>query len=111
MDLLLDTENYGRAKVFLLPLATSVDEEDEQRRHLVITIDPWIVELHGTFHTRQLMRLNGVLDEVQRDVFEGGRVRTWKNDAVDVLLHAADEDVFFVLSHIIQHSFWGRNRP
>ncbi len=107
VDLLLDTENYCRAKVFLLPLATSVDEEDEQRRHLGITIDPWLVELHGTLHTRQLMRLNGVLDEVQREVFDGGRVRTWKNDAVDVLLPAADENVFFVFSHIIQHYFGG----
>ena len=91
----------------MLPLATSVDEEDEQRRHLGITIDPWIVELHGTLHTRQLMRLNGVLDEVQPDVFEGDRIRTRKNDAVDVLLPAADEDVFFVFSHIIQHYFGG----
>ena len=107
VDLLLDAENYGKAKSFLLPLATSVDEEDKQRKHLGITIDPWLVELHGTLHTRQLMRLNGVLDEVQREVFEGGRVRTWKNDAADVLLPAPDEDVFFVFSHIIQHFFGG----
>lgn len=107
VDLLLDAENYDKAKAFLMPLATSVDEEDRQRKHLGITIDPWLVELHGTLHTRQLMRLNGVLDEVQREVFEDGRVRTWKNDAVDVLLPAADEDVFFVFSHILQHYFGG----
>lgn len=107
VDLLLDAENYDRAKAFLMPIATSVDEENELRKHLGITIDPWLVELHGTLHTRQLIRLNGVLDEVQREVFEGGRVRTWKNDAVDVLLPAADEDVFFVFSHIIQHYFGG----
>lgn len=107
VDLLLDAENYDKAKAFLMPLATSVDEEDMQRKHLGITIDPWLVELHGTLHTRQLMRLNGVLDEVQREVFEDGRVRTWKNDAVDVLLPSADEDVFFVFSHILQHYFGG----
>ena len=107
VDLLLDAENYEKAKAFLLPLATSVDEEDKQRKHLGITIDPWLVELHGTLHTRQLKQLNGVLDDVQREVFERGRIRTWKNDAVDVILPAADEDVFFVFSHIIQHYFGG----
>lgn len=107
VDLMLDAENYEKSKAFLLPLATSVDEEDGQRKHLGITFGSWLVELHGTLHTRQLMRLNGVLDQVQRELFEGGRVRTWKNDAVDVLLPAANEDVFFVFSHIIQHYFGG----
>lgn len=107
VDLLLDVENYEKAKTFLTPLATSIDEEDRERKHLCLAIDPWLVELHGTLHTRQLMQLNGVLDEVQREVFERGRVRIWKNDAVDVLLPAADEDVFFVFSHIIQHYFGG----
>ena len=107
VDLLLDAKNYDRAKAFLIPLATSLDEENKQRKHLGMTIDQWVVELHGTLHTRQLMRLNGVLDEVQREVFEEGRVRIWKNDAVDVMLPAVDEDVFFVFSHIIQHYFGG----
>lgn len=107
VDLLLDFENYEKAKSFLIPLATSIDDEDEQRKHLEIIINAWSVELHGTLHTRQLKDLNYVLDEVQHQVFERVRVRTWKNDAVDVLLPAADEDVFFVFSHIIQHFFGG----
>ncbi len=107
IDLLLNTENYEKAKEFFIPLATSLDEEDEKRKHLGITIESWLVELHGTLHTRQLMRLNGVLDEVQQEVLESGRVRIWKNGPAAVMLPAENEDVFFVFSHIVQHYFGG----
>ena len=107
VDLLLDAENYEKAKAFLKPLATSVDEEDKQRKHLGITIDPWLVELHGTLRSGYLPKMDAMLDEVQKAVHENGRVRVWKNDAVDVLLPAADEDVIFVFTHILQHYFGG----
>ena len=48
VDLLLNKENYEKAKSFLSPLASSVDPEDKVRLHLAMTIDNWIVELHGT---------------------------------------------------------------
>lgn len=42
----LDDENYERAKGFLKPLAASVEEEYVREKHLGMTIDPWVVELH-----------------------------------------------------------------
>lgn len=107
VDLLLSTDNYNAAKDVLIPLATSVEEEDEERKHLGLVIDDWVVELHGTLHTRQLSRVNKVVDEAQDSVLYGGKVRSWMNGKTQVFLPAPDEDVVFVFSHIIQHFFGG----
>lgn len=107
VDLLLSPDNYNAAKVVLLPLASSVEEEDVKRKHLGLVIDDWMVELHGTLYTRQLSRVNRVLDEAQSAVFFEGNVRSWVNGQTQVFLPAPNEDVVFVFSHIIQHFFGG----
>lgn len=107
VDLLLSTDNYNAAKTLLLPLASSVEEEDKKRKHLGLVIDDWVVELHGTLHTRQLPKVNKVVDAAQRSVFYEGKVRSWMNGKTQVFLPAPDEDVVFVFSHIIQHFFGG----
>lgn len=107
VDLLLSESNYNNAIKFIQPLASSIDEEDKKRKHLGAVIDSWLVELHGTLHTRQLRRLNKVIDEVQNDVFFSGNVRSWMNGKISVYLPSPDNDVFFVFAHIIQHYFGG----
>ncbi len=107
VDLLLSEGNYNKAIEFIKPLASSIDEEDKKRKHYGAVIDSWLVELHGTLHTRQLRRLNKVIDEVQSDVFYSGNVRSWMNGKVSVFLPSPDNDVFFVFAHIIQHYFGG----
>ena len=85
----------------------TLEDEDNNRRHLGMVIDGWMVELHATLHTRYQERLNGLLDEVQSDVFDDGKVRFWTNGETQVLLTAPDEDVVFVFAHILQHFFGG----
>ena len=70
-----------------------------------MTIDHWVVELHGTLRSRLWHRIDKTLDEVQRGVFYGGKVRSWMNGHIQVFLPSADEDVVFVFSHILQHFF------
>lgn len=107
VDLLLSESNYEKAKKALIPMASSVEEEDEGRKHLGLVIDSWVVELHGTLHTYQFPRLNKVIDELQGDVFNKGSVRTWQNGNTQVFLPAPDNDVVFVFFHIVQHFFGG----
>lgn len=107
VDLLLSSENYDKASAYLKPIASSVDEEDKKRKHLGLVIEDWLVELHGTLHTRQLKKLNKLVDEVQADVFCGGNVRFWQNGKTQVFLPSADNDVIFVFAHILQHYFGG----
>ena len=64
-----------------------------------------MIELHGTLHTSLSTRVDKSIDEVQKAVFYDGKVRTWMDDRVQVLLPAADEDVFFVFTHFVKHFY------
>ncbi len=105
IDLFLSDKNYNKAATTLSSLATSIEEENFYNRHLSMTIDSWIVELHGTLRCGLWKSMDYGLDEVQREVFYGGKVRSWMNGHVQVFLLSADEDVVFVFSHILQHFF------
>ena len=107
IDLLLSQENYEKAKAFLIPIAASVDEEDRKRQHLAMTIDSFVVESHGTLHGGVSRREKLGLDEVKKDIFEGGRVRSWMNGKTQVFLPNADNDVIIVFTHILEHFFYG----
>lgn len=105
IDLFLSEDNYKKAADLLIPIATSVDEEDDYNQHLSMTIAHWVVELHGTLRSRLWRRLDKALDDVQRTVLYDGKVRSWMNGSTRVFLPNADEDVVFVFSHILQHFY------
>lgn len=110
VDLLLSESNYEKAKKVLMPLATDAEQEFTHFKHLGMTIDGFAVELHGTLHTRLSARVDNVVDEVQRDVFCGGNVRSveFKSSSgsrIQVFLPAPNEDVIFVFTHILHHFF------
>ena len=107
VDFFLDSANYQKAKAYLTPLAEHVDAEDVSRLHLGMTIDPWIVELHGTMDTEISKRINRKIAEIQKDIFENNGVRIWLNDAVDVPLPSPDNDVFIIFTHFIDHFYVG----
>lgn len=107
VDLLLDAENYEKAKSFLSPLASSVDKEVVEYKHLGMTIDSWKVELHGTLHGHISKVADSVVDQVQEEMFSRGAFRIWKNGETDIPLPAPDSDVVIIFSHILQHFFHG----
>ena len=118
VDLLLNADDYEKAKKLLLPLATDVETEYTHFKHVGMTIpdtfgtsdkgraDGWVVELHGTLHSRLSKRVDRQIDAVQEDTFDHGNVRTWDNGEVTVLLPAVDNDVIFVFTHILHHFFF-----
>ena len=107
IDFLLSPSNYDKAKSFLIPLASSVEEEVSRALHLGLTIDPWVVELHGTLRSCVLKRMDTIIDEVQADVFYRGNVRSWNNNHTQVFLPSFNNDVFFIFTHILKHFFHG----
>lgn len=104
VDLFLNDTNYQKASNTLTVIASSVDEENPHTKHLEMSIDGWAVELHGTLRG-SIKRINRVIDEVQNDVFYSGYVKSWMNGKTQVFLPRADEDVFFVFTHILQHFY------
>ena len=105
VDLFLSGDNYNKAAESLKAVASSVDEENAYNKHLAMTIDGWSVELHGTLRSGLWRSLDRALDDVQNDVFFGGKVRSWMNGGTQVFLPAADEDVVFIFAHILQHFY------
>ena len=105
IDLLLSESNYERAKDVLLPLATDIEQEFTHFKHLGITIKGWVVELHGTLHSRLSRRVDGMIDKMQGNVFFGGNVRSWDNNGTQVFIPAPNEDVIFVFTHILHHFY------
>lgn len=107
VDFFLDDENYERAKAFLKPLAASVEREYAREKHLGMTIDGWVVELHGMLYSGLSTRIDRKLDKVQCETFVDGNVRVWKDGGTDVPLLALENDVFYVFTHILQHFYKG----
>lgn len=105
VDLYLSKDNYEKAKALLLPLAQNVEMEEKMRLHLGMTLDDWVVELHGSMYTKLSRRMNRVADEVHGDVFFNGNIRSWENNGVQVFLPSANNDVVIIFNHIINHFF------
>ena len=106
VDLLLNADDYEKAKKLLVTLATAVETEYTHFKHVGMTIDGWVVELHGTLHSRLSKRVDGQIDAIQEDTFKFGNVRSWDNGGVTVSLPAVDNDVIFVFTHILHHFFF-----
>ena len=106
VDLLLDSEEYEKAKRLLVPLATAVEQEYTHFKHIGMTIESWVVELHGTLHSRLSKRIDKQLDAIQEDTIRFGNVRSWRCGDTDVILPCANNDVVFVFTHILHHFFF-----
>ena len=105
VDLLLSDDNYNRAKALLTPIASEVEKECVQEKHLGMKIDGFLVELHGILHVGLSARMEKGLDEIKRAIFYEGRVRSWSNGQTQVFLPAANEDVVYVFAHMLQHFY------
>ena len=105
VDLLLDEENYEKAKAFLTSIANDVHEENPFDQHFSVNIQGWCVELHGTMRSMLTKRADDYLEALQIELFKEGRNRVWNNDGTQVLLPCPDDDVIFVFTHILKHFF------
>ena len=107
VDLFLSSDNYSKAKDLLIPLASEVEQEYVGAKHLGMTVDGWVVELHGTLHVGLSKRINRVLDDILRDTFYGGNVRSWNNNGTQVFLLGKENDVVYVFVHFLNHFYKG----
>lgn len=105
VDLLLDDENYQKAMDLLIPLASSVDEENAYNKHIALTINGWVLELHGTLRSGLWRRMDKEIDALQQETFLNEQVRLWQNGNTEVSLLKVEYDVFYVFTHILQHFY------
>lgn len=107
VDFFLSEDNYKKAKVILIPLASSVEKEGEYALHLGMTIEPWVVELHGSLRCGLSRKMDKALDDIKNDIIYGGNVRSWMNGNTQVFLPGVVNDLVYVFSHILNHFYKG----
>lgn len=105
VDLLLSADNYEKAKTVLMPIASEVETEYEGISHLGMTIDEWVVELHGSLRVGLPQRINRVLDDIQEDTFYRGNVRSWLNGQTQIFMLGKENDIFYVFVHFFNHFY------
>ena len=106
IDLLLDEDNYEKAKKLLMPKAKKVVKDYHFFKHIGLSLDGWMVELHGTFHGRLSGRIDKNLDQIQEQILKNKEIRVWYNGETPVYLPKPDNDVVFVFAHILHHFFF-----
>jgi len=107
IDLFLSDDNYIKAKEMLLPMASEIEPESEFTKHLGMTIDSWVVELHGSLRMGLPLKINRELDIIKRETFYGGCVSSWMNGATQVFLLSRENDAVYVFTHFLNHFYKG----
>lgn len=105
IDFLLSEENYNKAVTFLKKIYPNNKNGGDYSKETAFYTDQWVIEVHGSLRTGLAARVDKVVDDVQRDVFYGGNVRSWQDGSITVFLPSPDYDVFFVFSHFIKHFY------
>ncbi|MBR6088034.1 MAG: nucleotidyltransferase family protein [Prevotella sp.] len=105
VDLFLDDVNYEKAKRLLMPLASEVETESVGSKHLGMTINDWIVELHGSLRVGLPNKINRVLDDIKTETFNRGNVRSWMNGQTEVFLLGKENDIVYVFVHFFNHFY------
>lgn len=105
VDLFMSSLNYDKAKSVLIPLASKVDEEYESSQHLGMTINGWVVELHGTLQCNLSPRVKRAIEAIENDIIYGGQVRSWLNGSTQVFLPGPNEDAIYIFAHFLNHFY------
>lgn len=101
----LSDDNYKKATSSLKPIASTIEAEYKGVKHLGMTIDGWVVELHGSLRMGLPNKINRVLDDIQRDTFYGGKIRSWMNGNTQVFLLSIENEIVYVFAHFLNHFY------
>lgn len=107
IDFFLSEDNYEKAKCFLSSLSESVEEANHYEKHLTMTIDSWVVELHGNLRCGLSRKIDNGLDLIKNDTIYGGSVRSWMNGKTQLFLLGVNNDAIYVFTHFLNHFYKG----
>ena len=107
IDLLVDEDDYERARALFSPLAQAVGQEGKSTLHQGFAFDTWDLELHGTLRTRLSSRIDHVMDALRFEILSRDCVRVWNNEGVDVAVPDFDCDSILIFTHFLNHFYRG----
>ena len=105
IDLFFSDSGYSKAVSFLSSLASEIVQDSRYTKSYGVIIDNWQVELHGTLRSGLSSRIDHIIDDVQRDVFYGGDVRTWMDGNTQIFLPGVNSDIFLLFTHFVRHFY------
>ena len=107
VDFYLSDDNFVKAKKFFRPLVSKFDPDNDHSKHINMYYREWVVEIHANQHCSLSARVNRVMDEIHRNLFFGGNVRSWNNGNTQVFLPSPDNDVLIIFVHYLNHFYKG----
>ena len=107
IDLLLNGEDYEKAKMFMAPKADNLEIETSSSKHLGMHFGNIEVELHGTIHGTFGNKFNTYLDKKQDELFIKKNFRHWCCNGVEISMPSADFDALFIFIHFLKHFYFG----
>ena len=102
VDLLMDEENYEKAKKVLFPLSYDIEQEDVYKKHQALKIMGVEVELHGRMPFGLSEKADKVIDVVIAKALSEHE-SSELNESVRI--PKAEEHVFLVFTHFLRHFF------
>ena len=105
VDLLLDDNNYEKAKQKLFPIAYDIQKENLYTKHQALAIMGVEVELHAKMPFAMSKRVDNEIDEVLNDSLNNNGVCVWRVNETDVYLPKPDNHVILVFTHFLHHFF------
>lgn len=107
VDLLLNQEDYQKAKEYLLPLASLSEQENAYKNHLGLKLGKWVVELHGSLRCGFSFHVDKELDKMYNDTLSGGHVELLTNKKVQIFKLEKENNVLYVFAHFLNHFYKG----
>lgn len=107
IDLFFSKEDYPKGIELLSPLASKKVQDARYTKSYGLTIDGWFIELHGTLRNSLSSKMDKVIDVVQKDTFDNGKVRICRIGEADVMMPCANNDLFLVFAHFVRHFYKG----
>ena len=105
VDLLLDDNNYEKAKQELFPIAYDIRKENLYTKHQALAIMGVEVELHAKIPFAMSKRVDDEIDAILNDSFNNNGVCVWRVNETDVNLPKPDNHVILVFTHFLHHFF------
>lgn len=105
VDLLLDPNNYERAKKVLFAYAYDIDDENKSTLHQSMKIRGVDLELHGRMPLGLSKKADRTIEVAIANSLNKGCVRVWRTRETDVFMPDPDNHLFLVFTHFLHHFF------
>lgn len=107
VDLYLSDVNFQKAKSFFRPIVQTFKPDNNYTKHIGMQYGPWIVEIHADQKSPLSPRINKIMKEIHKSIFNEGNVRCWLNGDTSIFLPSPDDDILIVFVHYLNHFYKG----